>query len=73
MGFGEGDLDELLSQREFTITRLVALGVADRTIATYVGLTEDEVGDALIIIFKKLALAGLLDRLLYVGEERLAS
>jgi DNA-binding NarL/FixJ family response regulator len=72
IGSGEGTLDELLSPHEFTITRLVARGVADRTIAAHVGLTEAEVGDALIMIFKKLALAGLLDRLLYIGEERRA-
>ena len=66
-------MNELLSPHEFTISRLVAKGVADRTIAVQVGLTEAEVGEALILIFKKLALAGLLDRLLYVGEERRAS
>lgn len=65
-------MEELLTAHEFTIARLVAQGIADRNIAAQVGMTEPEVGEALISIFKKLALAGLLDQLLYVGEERRA-
>jgi len=66
-----GDNDEmlLLHGMERAMVRLVALGVADRQIAEDLGLTEVEVRDQLLIIFKKLAMAGLLDQLLYVGDQ----
>jgi DNA-binding CsgD family transcriptional regulator len=50
------------------MVQLVAMGIADRQIAGRLGLTESQVRDHLLIIFKKLAVAGLLDQLLYVGE-----
>ena len=51
------------------MVRLVAMGVPDREIAQQVALTETQVRDHLLVIFKKLAVAGLLDQLLYVGQD----
>lgn len=51
------------------MVRLVAMGVPDREIAQQVALTEAQVRDQLLVIFKKLAVAGLLDQLLYVGQD----
>jgi DNA-binding NarL/FixJ family response regulator len=62
--------DELLLQPgERRMVELVAMGVPDREIAQRTGLTEIQVRDQLLVIFKKLAVAGLLDQLLYVGDE----
>jgi DNA-binding CsgD family transcriptional regulator len=64
------DGEELLLQNaERAMARLVALGVPDREIALQLGLTEEQERDRLLVIFKKLAVAGLLDQLLYVGGE----
>ncbi|HKS73548.1 MAG TPA: LuxR C-terminal-related transcriptional regulator [Terriglobales bacterium] len=60
---------ELLLPQECTMVRLVAMGVPDREIAQQVALTETQVRDHLLVIFKKLAVAGLLDQLLYVGQD----
>jgi DNA-binding NarL/FixJ family response regulator len=66
---GEIDPEFVLGSNERTMVRLVASGVPDREIAQRLGLTESQVRDQLLVIFKKLAVAGLLDQLLYVGEE----
>jgi DNA-binding NarL/FixJ family response regulator len=66
---GETDPEFVLGSGERTMVRLVASGVPDREIAQHLGLTESQVRDQLLVIFKKLAVAGLLDQLLYVGEE----
>jgi DNA-binding NarL/FixJ family response regulator len=66
---GEHDEEFLLGSRERTMVQLVTMGVPDRQIAQRLGLTENQVRDQLVIIFKKLAVAGLLDQLLYTGEE----
>jgi DNA-binding NarL/FixJ family response regulator len=65
---GEDD-ERLLQPGQRTMVRLVAMGVPDRRIAEQMGLTEAQVRDQLLVIFKKLAVAGLLDQLLYVGED----
>lgn len=65
----QGDEEVLLGSGERTMVRLVAAGVPDRQIAEQLGVSESQVRDQLLVIFKKLAVAGLLDQLLYVGEE----
>jgi DNA-binding NarL/FixJ family response regulator len=65
----EDDEVLLLHGAERAMVRLVAMGVADREIAEHLGLTEEQVRDQLLVIFKKLAMAGLLDQLLYTGSE----
>jgi DNA-binding CsgD family transcriptional regulator len=64
----EEDEELLLQPGERTMVRLVAMGIPDREIALQLGLTETQVRDQLLVIFKKLAVAGLLDQLLYVGD-----
>ena len=59
----------VLSRSERAIARLVAQGCSDKAIASRVGLSEAGVRNKLVLIFKKLAVAGLLDRLLYVGDK----
>jgi DNA-binding NarL/FixJ family response regulator len=59
----------LLQPGDRIMVQLVAQGVPDREIARHLGLSESQVRDQLVVIFKKLAVAGLLDQLLYVGEE----
>lgn len=66
---GESDPEFILAAGERTMVQLVALGMPDREIAQRLGLTDVEVRDQLLVIFKKLAVAGLLDQLLYIGEE----
>ena len=63
------DEELLLQSEERAMVRLVAMGVADRQIAQRMGLDESQVRDRLLVIFKKLAVAGLLDQLLYTGDE----
>ena len=63
------DEELLLQSEERAMVRLVAMGVADREIAQRMGLDESQVRDRLLVIFKKLAVAGLLDQLLYTGDE----
>jgi|HubBroStandDraft_4_1064222.scaffolds.fasta_scaffold2113401_1 DNA-binding NarL/FixJ family response regulator len=65
----ENDPEFVLGAGERTMVQLVALGLPDREIGQRLELTEVEVRDQLLVIFKKLAVAGLLDQLLYVGEE----
>jgi DNA-binding NarL/FixJ family response regulator len=57
----------LLTLPEQTMVRLVAQGLPDRTIAQQLNLSEGQVQQQLLVIFRKLAVAGLLDQLLYVG------
>ena len=66
---GETDPEFVLEAGERTVVQLVAMGMPDREIAQRLGLSEDQVRDQLLVIFKKLAVAGLLDQLLYVGEQ----
>lgn len=63
------DEELLLQSEERAMVRLVAMGVADREIGQRMGLDESQVRDRLLVIFKKLAVAGLLDQLLYTGDE----
>jgi len=58
----------LLSSLERTMVQLVAEGLPDRTIAQRLGMNENQVREQLLVIFRKLAVAGLLDQLLYVGD-----
>lgn len=66
---GEPDPEIVLGSGERALVQLVAMGVPDREIAERLGVSETLVRDQLLILFKKLAAAGLLDQLLYVGEE----
>lgn len=66
---GETDPEFVLQSGERTVVQLVAMGIPDREIAQRLGLSEEQVRDQLLVIFKKLAVAGLLDQLLYIGEE----
>ena len=66
---GDNDPEFLLAAGERTMVRFVALGMPDREIAQRLGMTDVQVRDQLLVIFKKLAVAGLLDQLLYTGEE----
>jgi len=66
---GETEDEGLLQPGQRTMVRLVAMGIPDRQIAQELGLSEAQVRDQLLVIFKKLAVAGLLDQLLYVGED----
>jgi DNA-binding NarL/FixJ family response regulator len=61
---------ELLSGREQLIVCLVAAGMSDADIARETGMAEAEVRSKLLIIFRKLAEAGLLGMLLYAGEKK---
>ena len=64
-----GGLDQwLLSSLERSMAQLVAEGLPDRAIAQRLGMNESQVRDQLLVIFRKLAVAGLLDQLLYVGD-----
>lgn len=65
----EGYEEVWLQSEERTLVRLVARGVPDRQIAQHLGLSEIQVRDQLLTIFRKLAVAGLLDQLVYNGEE----
>lgn len=63
------DEEVLLQSGERTLVQLVARGIPDRQIAQRLGLSEIQVRDQLLTIFRKLAVAGLLDQLVYNGEE----
>ncbi len=65
----ENDPEFVLGAGERHMVQLIALGMPDREIGQRLGLTDVEVRDQLLVIFKKLAVAGLLDQLLYIGEE----
>ena len=65
----EEDEEVLLQSGERTLVQLVARGIPDRQIAQRLGLSEIQVRDQLLTIFRKLAVAGLLDQLVYNGEE----
>jgi DNA-binding NarL/FixJ family response regulator len=62
-----GHEDWLLSSPERTMVQLVAKGLPDRVIAQQLDVSESQVREQLLVIFRKLAVAGLLDQLLYVG------
>jgi DNA-binding NarL/FixJ family response regulator len=65
----EEDEEVLLQSGERTLVQLVARGIPDRQIAQQLGLSEIQVRDQLLTIFRKLAVAGMLDQLVYNGEE----
>jgi len=65
----EEDEEVLLQPGERTLVQLVARGIPDRQIAQQLGLNEIQVRDQLLTIFRKLAVAGLLDQLVYNGDE----
>ncbi|MBZ5719605.1 MAG: helix-turn-helix transcriptional regulator [Acidobacteriia bacterium] len=62
-----GHEEWLLSAPERTVVQLVAEGLPDRAIAQRLRLSEGQVREQLLVIFRKLAVAGLLDQLLYAG------
>jgi DNA-binding CsgD family transcriptional regulator len=62
-----GQEDPLLTAAERTMVRLVAQGLPYRAIAQQLNLGESQVREQLLVIFRKLAVTGLLDQLLYVG------
>ena len=64
-----GHEDALLTPPERTMVRLVAQGLPYRAIAHQLNLSESQVQEQLLVIFRKLAVTGLLDQLLYVGGE----
>lgn len=51
------------------LIRLVAQGLPDRVMAQRLGVEEDQVRSSLVSIFRKLALTGLLEQLLYADNE----
>ena len=59
----------LLHSGERIMVQLVSMGIPDRQIAQRLGLSETQVRDQLLTIFRKLAVAGLLDQLVYTGEQ----
>ena len=59
----------VLTAFDRALIRLVAQGLPDRTMADRLGIEEDQVRSSLISIFRKLALAGLLEQLLYIDRE----
>ena len=63
-----GQEEWLLSSLERTMVQLVAEGLPDRAIAQRLGMNENQIREQLLVIFRKLAVAGLLDQLLYVGD-----
>ena len=65
----EEDEEVLLQPGERTLVQLVARGIPDRQIAQQLGLSEIQVRDQLLTIFRKLAVAGLLDQLVYNGDQ----
>lgn len=60
----------VLSDQEQTLVRLVSQGLPDWAIAAEAGLSRAELSDCLLAIFRKLATAGLLELLLYSGDEK---
>ena len=60
----------VLSDQEQTLVRLVSQGLPDWAIAAKVDLSRAELSGCLISIFRKLATAGLLELLLYSGDEK---
>jgi DNA-binding NarL/FixJ family response regulator len=59
----------LLTAFDRAMIRLVAQGLPDRVMAQRLGVDEDQVRSSLVSIFRKLALAGLLEQLLYLDNE----
>jgi DNA-binding NarL/FixJ family response regulator len=57
--------ENLLTAFDRALIRLVTQGLPDRDMAQRLGIAEDQVREALLIIFRKLAMAGLLEQLLY--------
>lgn len=54
---------------ELAMVRMVAQGVPEMAMARRLGINETQVRDRLLVIFRKLAVAGLLDQLVYAGEK----
>jgi|KBSMisStaDraftv2_1062788.scaffolds.fasta_scaffold1232093_2 DNA-binding NarL/FixJ family response regulator len=63
------EAQNMLTAADRALIRLVAQGIPDRVMAQRLGITEDQVRSSLVNIFRKLALAGLLDQLLYNDSE----
>jgi DNA-binding NarL/FixJ family response regulator len=63
------EAQNVLTAFDRALIRLVAQGIPDRVMAHRLGISEDQVRSSLINIFRKLALAGLLDQLLYNDTE----
>ena len=61
--------ETVLTASDRALIRLVAQGLPDRVLADRLGISEGEVCNALLSIFRKLALTGLLDQLLYSNNE----
>ena len=61
---------EVLSEQDRALITLVASGMPDREIARRLMLSEGQVRTLLLRLFRKLAVAGLLDQLLYRGGAR---
>ena len=61
------DSSPVLESWERDIARMVAQGLPDRTIARSLGISDSDVKERLVVIFRKLAMAGLLDQLIYAG------
>ena len=59
----------LLTAFDRALVRLVAQGIPDRVMAQRLGVNEEQIRSSLVSIFRKLALAGLLDQLLYSDNE----
>jgi len=63
------EAQNLLTAFDRALIRLVAQGLPDRVMAQRLGVDEDQVRASLVSIFRKLALAGLLEQLLYLDNE----
>ena len=63
------EAQNMLTASDRALIRLVAQGIPDRVMAQRLGISEDQVRSSLVNIFRKLALAGLLDQLLYNDSE----
>ena len=60
----------VLSDKERTLVRMVSQGLPDWAIAAKADLSRAELSACLLAIFRKLATAGLLELLLYSGDEK---
>ena len=63
------EAQNVLTSFDRALIRLVAQGVPDREMAQRLGVNEDTVRTSLVSIFRKLAMTGLLEELLYTDHE----